>query len=322
MTPLGFRAVGSVSARRRLVDHRRAFVAACELDPRYEPDRESYLSHFVFGPELAAHFERTASEAGFIGPCSAGWIFFDLDRADDLSAALRDARLLAGFILDRFRTLDDDGVLAFFSGGKGAHIGIPSTLWDATPSVDYAATAGRFLQGLADAAGVVIDRSVYSKTRLFRAPNSRHAKTGLYKRRLTFDELMHLKLAAILDRAREPAAFDPPRPAAADPIAVADWRAAGQAAERRAADRKASYPTGRLTATTRRFIREGAVDGERALMVFKAAANLAESGAPLDLARDLLTEAGLDSGLPPREVERQITTGHTHGSKQREGESQ
>ncbi|NOY29641.1 MAG: DNA primase, partial [Planctomycetes bacterium] len=40
-----------------------------------------------------------------------------------------------------------------------------------------------------------------------------------------------------------------------------------------------------------------------------AAANLAEFGCPAPLAHALLTEPGLDSGLAPKEVRRQIDCG-------------
>ena len=56
---------------------------------------------------------------------------------------------------------------------------------------------------------VTIDTGVYDKTRAFRAPNSRHSKTGLHKRRLTLDELLG-PLDAILELATTPAACDVP----------------------------------------------------------------------------------------------------------------
>ena len=46
-------------------------------------------------------------------------------------------------------------------------------------------------------------------------------------------------------------------------------------------------------------------------------ANLAELGTLDDLIRAILTEPGLDTGLPPREVERQIRCGIEHARRQR-----
>src|SRR5262249_35944806 len=152
-----------------------------------------YLSHFVFGRDFAEHLERTGSEAAYDGPCGADWLHWDIDRPGDLEHALRDARRLAGAILHRYCELDEGDLPVFLSGGKGMHVGIPTSLWGPTPSSRFHETARRFALAIAERAGIVVDGTIYSKTRLFRAPNSRHPKTGLYKRRLDLDELMHLK---------------------------------------------------------------------------------------------------------------------------------
>ena len=69
----------------------------------------------------------------------------------------------------------------------------------------------------------------------------------------------------------------------------------------------------RLNALTLDFIRSGGTsNGERHTRLFQAAANLAELGAGLELAEALLTESGLDSGLSPSEVARQIKSGIEH----------
>ena len=57
------------------------------------------------------------------------------------------------------------------------------------------------------------------------------------------------------------------------------------------------------------FVRNGATVGDRHRLLFSAAANLAEFGCQAALAHALLTEAALDSGLPPYEVRRQIACG-------------
>jgi len=241
-------------------------------------------------------------------------------RPDDLELALRDARRLAGAILDRYRELDDD-LLVFLSGGKVVHIGIPTSLWGPIPSSCFHETAKRFALAHGERAGVVVDGSIYTKTRLFRAPNSRHPKTGLFKRWLSLDELMHLKLDAIIERARQPEPFRIPSPTATSPTAVADWLEADRAVERRTIERRIAYGDGapKVTALTLDFIRDGASDGERAMRLFRAAANLAELDCPDALAHALLTDAALDSGLTPSETRRQIDCGLTHGRRQQEG---
>ncbi len=117
--PFGFRVVGHRAGTRRLIEHAAAFHAYAECDPRAQLHREAYLSHFTFGRDFVEHLERERSEKGYHGPCGAPWLWWDIDRPDDLGAALRGARRLVGAILDRYRDLDDDDPLLFLSGGKG-----------------------------------------------------------------------------------------------------------------------------------------------------------------------------------------------------------
>lgn len=329
MTPAfshGFRVVGDRRAIRRPIDWTRAFLACAVCDPAADLDAESYLSHFTFGPDLIDHMKRERSERGYVGPCGVSWLFWDIDRADDLEAAQRDARRLLGVLLDRHHELDDDDPLVFFSGSKGFHIGVPAT-WRPGPSADFHIVARRFCLDLAETAGVVVDPTVYSKTRLFRAPNSRHAKTGLHKLRVSLDEIMHLKCEVIVEKARRPDSFDVPTGPADFPSAAKAWDQARLAVNAGAARRTTGRQGngGRLSAGLRRFIRDGEIDPEkRAVATFRAAAELSEFHAANgfdDLAHALLEEAALDSGLAPAEVRKQIRDGLAHGSRttQREG---
>jgi hypothetical protein len=317
-SPLGYRIVGPVAGTRRLVDHAAAFPAHCACDDRAEVHREAYLSAFTFGQAFRAHRDATGSTAGYAGPCGAPWLWFDLDRADR-DAALADTRRLAAFLLDRYRALDDDDLLLFFSGFKGFHVGLPAT-WGPEPSPAFHAAARAFCETLAAAAGVRIDLSVYAKVQPFRAPNSRHPKTGLHKRRLTYAELMGLSVGRVAELAREPAPFDLPAPAAADDQAAADWTAAVQSVEQAASARAeraaAAGPPGRLQRDTLDLVRGDVLEvGERHRRLFRAAANLAEFGCPPPLAHELLTGPGRDCGLTPADVRRQIDCGLAHGSR-------
>ena len=202
--------------------------------PQAQPEREAYLSHFVFGQDFADYLEREGTEKGYSGPCGADWLFWDIDRPDDLALALRDARRLAGAILDRYRELDDDDLLIFLSGGKGVHVGIPTRLASRRPRRTSMRSPSSSAWRIGEAAKIVVDGSIYSKTRLFRAPNSRHPKTGLFKRRLTLDELTHLKPEAIVELARHPEPFEIPTGPALCLSAADDWAKARRVVERQA----------------------------------------------------------------------------------------
>jgi hypothetical protein len=311
----GFRIFGGCHEARRLIDWAAAFRGYCECDQRAETDREGYLSAFTFGADFRRHLELTDSTKGYNGVCASPWLWWDIDREGDLQAATNDARRLAAAMVERYR-LDDDGLLLFFSGSKGFHVGLPTALWLPAPSATFNRTARRFAEALAEQVGVAIDTSIYDKVRAFRAPNSRHPKTGLHKRRLTLDELLHLKAEAIVKLAVEPLPFDLPEPPELNPQAVADWQAAAghveQQAEATKQRRLVANGSPTLNRSTQEFIRDGANAGDRHRLLFSAAANLAEFGCPLELAWALLSETALDSGLPPSEVRRQIECGLQH----------
>ena len=313
--PYGFRIVGATTETRRLITWAVAFSAYAACDSRANLDRECYLSAFTFGDEFRqradGHGHGHVDVKGYAGACWSPFIWFDIDR-DDLDRATADARRLAVSIDERYK-LADNVLLVFFSGSKGYHLGLPTWLWSPCPSVTFNAIARRFAETLAASIGVVIDSGVYDKVRAFRAPNSRHQKTGLHKRRLTLDELVNMSTDRIVELAREPAPFDVREPLEVSQLARDDWQAAIETVEQQAAAiqqrRAESNGSATLNRATLEFIREGATTGDRHRLLFSAAANLAVFGCPPALAHALLTETGLDSGLPPKDVRRQIECG-------------
>ena len=220
--------LGNATNRRRLVDADAAFAAYAECAEKAEVSREAYLSAFTFDEDFRQHLKATGSTRDFDGYCSTPWLWFDLD-GEDLDVTLSDARRLAVGILHRYRSLDDDALLLFFSGSKGLMSGC---LFLGPGAVRHFPPDGRrFAEGIAAEVGVNIDTGVYDKVRLFRAPNSRHPKTGLHKRRLSLDELLPLDAARVRHLAAAPEPFGLPVVTAADLTAAADWQAAMQAVE-------------------------------------------------------------------------------------------
>ncbi|MCC6238752.1 MAG: DNA primase [Phycisphaerales bacterium] len=313
----GYRIVGPCSGERRLIDWWAAFNAYAACDERARCDAEAYLSSFTFDVAFRDYLTRTSSTKGYAGECGAPFLWWDIDRDGSPDAARTDAAKLALAISDRFAVAEDD-LLAFYSGSKGFHLGLPVSLWEPPPSADFHRIARRFCEVVADAAGVVIDTGIYDAVRALRAPNSRHPKTGLHKRRLPVEALMHLDAAAIMDLAKTPEPFDVPTPPASgrcDWNIAADWSAATEhvrneaeaKVSRRAAAKSTAAPM--LNRLTLAFIRDGADTGDRHRLLYSAARNLGELGCPLSLAVALLTESALDSGLPPADVRRQIECG-------------
>jgi hypothetical protein len=315
--PFGFRILGNCFNLRRLVNAGVAFEAYSQCDPRAQVTSESYLSAFQFGADFRELLERTGSPRNFAGESWGAFSWFDIDREHDPAAALDDVRRLGAFILERFVSLDEEDLLIFYSGSKGFHLGLPS--WVTSPgegSANYHRICRCFAEGIASKAGIAIDDSIYDRLRVFRAPNSRHPKSGLHKRRLAYGEWMGLSLDRVRELAREPHPFAVSAPKRSDPQAVADWRAAAAiVAQQQEGASSGLYNQTRLNRLTLQFIREGAQQGDRHRLLFSAAANLAEFGCPAPLAHALLAESSLDSGLSPREVRRQIDCGLRHGGK-------
>ena len=317
-TPFGFRVLDDATETRRLVNAAAAFCAQAADDPKAESHRTCYLSAFQYGDDFRDYLEAHDTTKGFDGLCGGRWLWFDIDRSD-LADAFHDARRLAAFIVERY-SLDENLLLLFFSGSKGFHVGLPLSLCGyPEPSREFNRVCRRLAEALAGAANVSIDSGVFDKVRLFRAPNSTHQKTGLRKLPLTFDELLNLKIERIVELAREPLMFEVPDDPPVNETARHDWQQAVEDLQRRAAAfaerRERSSGLKRLNQATLMFIREGAANGDRHRALFAASANLAEFGCPRGLAHELLTESGLDSGLPPRDVRRQIDCGFAHGSQ-------
>lgn len=324
---LGFQIVGPYTDERRLADWPAAFVGYASLDKRIDVSDEAYLSAFTFGEDFRRHLDATGSTKSFDGVCGAEFVWFDIDREDkqtkqvNLDAARLETARLCLLLTDRY-SLDDDDLLIFFSGSKGFHVGLPTDLWQPTASGVFNLTARRLAERLAASCEVVIDLGIYDKVRAFRAPNSRHPKTKLHKRRLSIDELMHLKIERIQELAGEPLAFDVPTITARSKQAANDWLEATRQVEQAAEAFKQRLAMANGSATLNRatldFIANGASTGDRHRLLFSAAANLAEFGCPVELAHELLSEAALDSGLSPSETRRQIDCGLNHNAAGRQ----
>lgn len=311
---VGVAVIGPPTSSRVLVRH--ADLLTAYADNAIEDDREAYLSHFAFGGEMQAHYAANRkSVAGFAGPCWCRWLVLDIDRAD-LTDALADACRLVAFLADHYRT--DPAV--WFSGSKGFHVAV-ELAHNPPPSVGFHRVARTFAETLAARAGVVIDSAIYDLNHIIRLPNTRHPKTGLCKRRIDADDLFRITAEGVRTFAAHPAGDGmPPWKGDADKVA-ADWREAEAAAARTVEVRTATYrdfrPDARAPKYFIDFLRFGVNQGERHTTLFRCAAWLTEQGAPPWLCHALLTEAGCDVGLTPKDVERQIRCGIAHAARQR-----
>lgn len=311
--------LGAPTSPRALVRH--GDLLAAYADATLDDEREAYLSHFAFGPDMETHYAANRqSVAGFAGPCWARWLVLDIDRAD-LADALADARRLVTFLHARYPEAEGD-VPIFFSGGKGFHV-LVELAHNPPPAVGFQRTARTLAEALAGRAGVRIDTSVYDIAHIIRLPNTRHPRTGLFRRRIDADALFRLDLDGIREHARHPAGDGIPAVRTVPAKLADDWRAA-EAATARAAEARAERhgacartPDERAPRYFLDLLRFGVDEGQRHQTLFRCAAWLTEQGAPPSLCSALLTEPGRDLGLTPKDVDRQIGCGIEHARRQR-----
>ena len=160
--PYGYRIVGPTWETRRTVVAAAALSGYAACDERADVNREAYLSAFQFGEDFRLLLEETKSTAGFLGSCWSPWLWFDIDSANDLERARREAVRL-GMMLDERYKLEDEDLLLFFSGAKGFHLGLPTWLWSPIPTADFHKVARQFAVQAAQLAAVKIDEGVYDK---------------------------------------------------------------------------------------------------------------------------------------------------------------
>ncbi|OWK35545.1 hypothetical protein [Fimbriiglobus ruber] len=315
---------GSLDALRQVVTAEPLFCAYHELDlpAEFDTDKEAYETVFRYPrAEYFAHVRQHGSPKGYAGPAACCRLPWDIDREADLDAALGDCRKLARYIRARYGEFAERGLSVWFSGSKGFHVTLLSVPgFDPLPRTPGVVKA--LALALARDAGVTVDRTIYDRQRLFRLPNTRHPKTGLFKRFLDLDDLDRLSVAAIRAAAAHPAGFPVPTVEHGSDQLADDW----QKAERAVLDDNTGSANGpgrvppSCSPVVPKFVLDFIGFGDiqdpgRAMTLFRCAAVLAEAGTPAPVVFGLLREPAEKSGLDPAEVDRQIRAGIEHGTR-------
>ena len=319
----GLHVVGPTHSQRVPVEWVPLLIAAASVTPPFDPTREQYATAFHFDRSMLTHLKANGgSSAGFTGAVWSMALHFDLDAADDFAPALDAGRRLTTTLLQRYPALGEGDLEIFYSGGRSIHVELPLPHRpEPGPTFHLVCRKLAFrlakLAGLDAIGGVKFDEGNYDKVRLWRLVNSQHAKTGLHKVRLSYDELMHLNADGIRKLAVAPRPFMPvDPPIVSEPQLERDWHQTAEAVaheqEDKAAQKVEDVAAGgpdRLNRATLDFIRGGASVGDRHRLLFSAAANLGEFDCPPKLACAILMPSALDSGLTPSDAARQIECG-------------
>ena len=290
----------------------RAYYTA---DPALDLDTEWFLSTFAYPREtLEAYLEaNNGSTAGYDGPVAIDSLKFDIDDGN-IESALQSARWLAAHLANKY---GDKNLFIWFSGSKGFHLEVVLDPVPCAPGLHQVARA--LATRIAAEVNIKIDTDVYSAVNLFRAANTRHARSGLFKIGLELDDLLDGKGTAvwIRSRATSPYEVDCPVPGVGADLSK-DLPEASRDVPRPLPYGEA--PRIHLNDKTRYFIgRPEILDpGERTRTMVSAAMNLAAYSTRDDLIRAMLMESALEIGLVREygeaEILRQIGNGIKRGT--------
>lgn len=133
-----------------------------------------------------------------------GDMYFDFDDVANFERVRKDAIVVLNMIEVIF-LIKKECLKIYFSGHKGIHIYIPAIVMGVTPSAELNKIY-KYIAGLAKGftPNKTVDTQVYDSKRLFRIPNTRHEKTGLYKIPITLEELQNLPIEQIHAMAIQP----------------------------------------------------------------------------------------------------------------------
>ena len=156
---------------------------------------ECYTTYFLYAEDILEYLrshkiDGHQSVSGYRGAMYAHYLPIDID-AKDLAYA-RDAALKAQEVIQDQIGINAKAMKIYFSGNKGFHFMIDTRSFAARPSDRmhlYFAEMRRVIADEMNSYGETIDHQIKDSVRLWRIPNTRNAKSGLFKIQLLTDEL-------------------------------------------------------------------------------------------------------------------------------------
>lgn len=138
----------------------------------------------------------------FIAPL---YLDLDIDNIEDnYDKLIRDLKILIHKLISEFHVEQND-IQIYFSGSKGFHIIISEDIFGFKPG----RTLNKDLKKIAVYLKAYtltkcIDTKIYDYKRLFRINNTINSKTGLYKVRILYDDLIKMSYKELIEYASEP----------------------------------------------------------------------------------------------------------------------
>jgi hypothetical protein len=141
-----------------------------------EDGADHFCVLFRYESTLKKYVDEHGTVKGHDLPHYPDYITWDIDEKD-LETAQSSTLALMGKLEDL--GIGQDMVNLSFSGAKGFHVQVPSSLFDVVPHENNAKFMKSLCAAIAD--GIKLDLSIYDKNRLFRLRNTKNSKSGLYK---------------------------------------------------------------------------------------------------------------------------------------------
>jgi hypothetical protein len=138
---------------------------------------DHYAVMFRYEATLKRHVDETGSVKGHDLPCYPDYITFDIDEKDLETAQGQTIKLIEKL---EMLGIESDKIGLSFSGAKGFHVLVPSTMFGVQASTNNARFMRELCKGIAGD-DIKLDYAIYDKNRLFRIRNTKNSKSGLFK---------------------------------------------------------------------------------------------------------------------------------------------
>jgi len=181
-----------VQIQKNWLNSTRSVVQIKDLDSEWIPDSQEYgITWQFFTDKMHSYYQEHGKCGGYVGESYSPFLPIDIDDIETDPA-------------DIIKQLYDLGVEDFnfyFSGRKGYHIEIPSSLLGVEPCNNL---PERY-KYVANKLNIEADITLYKRNQLYRLPNTLNSKSQLYKIQLNPDDILDgMTLQDIQKLAREP----------------------------------------------------------------------------------------------------------------------
>lgn len=148
------------------------------------------------------------NEPSIDGSIRLGPLYFDLD-SSDLNKSHEEAKILYNYFSE---FVPQSAIRFYFTGSKGFHIELEPLTLGITPGNQLAELFRYIANNLKEKFNLeTLDFSVYDKRRMWRLPNSKHQKTGLFKNDISaYPEIINGNLDIIVGYCSESKPYDVP----------------------------------------------------------------------------------------------------------------